>query len=63
MNKNTAKNKRYLDAHGLEHIYITLPRETKRVFKSKLSEEGENITGFLLKCIFKYVRKKTNPNR
>ena len=59
MTKQSKKNKKYLEEHGIEHIHISLPRETKRAFKSKLSDEGKNMTDYLLKFIFKYVSKNT----
>jgi len=57
MTNQSKKNKKYLESNGIEHIHIALPRETKRAFKSKLSDEGKNMTDFLLKYIYKYVAK------
>jgi hypothetical protein len=48
MTKQSKKNKKYL--------------ETKRAFKSKLSDEGKNMTDFLLKPIYKYVGKNITNN-
>lgn len=57
MTNQSKKNKKYLESNGIEHIHIALQRETKRAFKSKLSDEGKNMTDFLLKYIYKYVAK------
>jgi hypothetical protein len=62
MTKQSKKNKKYLESHGIEHIHISLPRETKRAFKSKLSDEGKNMTDYLLKFIYKYVGKNITNN-
>ena len=59
MNKNTQKNKRFLESHGLTTINFNLPIETKRAYKSKISLEGKDMTEHLLNFIFKYVSKNT----
>jgi hypothetical protein len=62
MTNQSKKNKAYLKRNGLEIINVVLPRETKRAFKSNLSLEGKSMNDYLLKCIYKYVAKKSKSN-
>lgn len=58
MTKQSRKNKKYLEMNGIEHIHIALSKEIKRAFKSKLSDEGKNMTDFMLKHIRKYISNR-----
>ena len=54
MNKNSLKNKKYLENNGLGRIQFNLPEETKQLFQIAAIKNNTNPSEVLRKFILKY---------